>query len=638
MAKSSATAPDSAYLVLADSAKGYIQWVHEYAIVEAGSSVEARDTLIYKWPYSPSNITVLGHTGSRAHANGSLLRYAITDEDGDKILNEAVAPKPIRLQKLWITVHGDTTWKTIFHTSHGSTTYYDSIGEGSPTSWTDTVFVKGRNIRSQWVKDGDLNGFINTADTGAKPRILRDTYSDLGDGTFRFDFEILGPGADGKFTDEADNERYPGHSLTVDSEGRNVAATKYGDGNGDGFYWNPAAGTHKAWITNIYAPTAAVPTYHDSLEQVLSGTGGSSKKVTYYSADRKYSDGTASRTVTRTAGNAAFSGSDTVQIRELKDFTGYKAKGASDPLSDRDSSLSVTWMIPGDLESPADDKVTLTYAQTWYKAGVSSVSSSELFTPITAYGPGESPKAGTYVLQRRTNPTSSKSVIRTLLFKDFDLSKKVSNWTRTDYFENGDSAVSSGYGSPAGAGVYVQDLGQGARNSGFYDAGSGEFADTVTLLDFKGTEKFRQIAWGTVYAGKGTADYRCKRLGGKDTATAHITVVSDGKAGLIMTREAAAGSSEIILEGDSARTIRTAGGIKQTFTWSSSGAGSYRITQLDESVKTGSAVGTGEYFFGQDLSGNGTWNKTPAGKEAVQSKVQFQSDGTAYVDGVKVSR
>lgn len=631
LGKTSAAADaDTAYFVYDDSTtKGTILWVHAYALTEAGTAVDAKDSITYKWPYSLTNRTVLAHSGTRVYLTGAKLRYVVSDEDGDKILNEAVAGKKVQLHKLWITEHGDTTWKSIKHTTHGSTNYYDSLGEGSPTSWTDSVHVAGKVVSWQRIYDTDGDGFILTAAAGAKVKVSRDSYSEVGGGVFRLDYEAFGPGADGKFLEVADNERYPWRSLTVDGSGKDVSASRYGDGDGDGFYWNPASVSNKAWGATDYAVNDSVKEYTDSLEQLLSGPGGADAKITFYSSKRKYVDGRNLTTYTRLPGKDGFGAADTVQVWEKLDLSTWNSK------AEVDSTLRVTWMVPGALGDPSDDKIAMWYSQVWNRAGIANVSTSEMLTADAPYAPADAPKAGTYVREDRTNPVSSKSVIRTVLFKEFDVAQGSANWRRTNYFENGDSTVSMGGGVPGGAGTYTQALGRGAKNSGFYDAATGEFEDTTAMLGFTGEAKSKEIAWGKIDAAKGTGDYHTKRLTGKDTATAHVVVKADGE-GFLMTRTTVEGTTQITFKGDSAAMAKTDGSVKRTYTWSS-GSGAYRVTEKDEDVKSGASLATGEYFFGQDLSGAGACKKTPPGKAAVESKVQFQSDGSVFQDGVKVT-
>jgi hypothetical protein len=629
LGKASAVAgADTAYFVYDDSSQGRILWVHAYAQSEGGAAVEARDSLTYKWPYGPNDKTVLAHRGSRAYANGARLAYAFTDEDGDGILNEAVAGTKIRLTKTWITVHADTTWKSIHHTVHGSTDFYDSIGPGQDTGWVDTVFVGGKVVSWQRLMDGDKDGFVLTAAPGTKVRVNRDRYVELADGVFRIDHESFGPGKDGDFLAEADNERYPFSSQTIDGAGKAVADTKYGDADGDGFYFDPAAaaGGNRAWIVNAYPANDSVKATSDSLALALSGPGGQDALVSYYSAAREYLDGRKSLTYTRIPGKDAFGGSDLVQVWEKRDLSGWKGKG------DADSVLRVTWVIPGVLGDPSDDKVAKTYAQTWYKPGQASVSVSELLVAEAPAAAGAAPQAGEWTREVRLNPVSSKSVIRTVYYKQFDLPKGIANWRRTDYFESGDSAVSQGGGEPGGAGSYSQVLGQGAKNAGTYDAATGAFADTTSLLGFKGELSSREIAWGKVDAAKGTGDYQVKRMGGRDTGTVHVTVEADGK-GFKVTRTSTAGSLTFHMDGDSATMTQASGGVERTYTWEAI-PGASRVTERD--VRAGTEVAAGEYVFGQDLSGSGTLKKTPAGKAAVEAKVQFQSDGTIFQDGVRV--
>jgi len=315
-AGSAAAGADSAWFVLDDSSHGRILWVHAYIQTEAGSSVEARDTLIYAWPYGPNNQTVLGHSGARAHADGTRQSYAFSDEDGDGMLNEATPGTQIRLRKQWLTVHGDTAWKSVHHTVHGFTNLYDSIGAGRDTGWTDTVFLSGKVVSWDRLMDGDGDGFVLTAAAGKQVRVNRDAYVELGVGVFRLDRESFGPGADGDFLAAADNERYPYNSQTIDSAGHTLAVTRYGDGDGDGFSFDPAAGAggNRAWIANEYPPDDSVKSSSDSLAQILSGPGGADAKVAAYAAKREYKDGRKLRAFSRAPRKDAFGGADTVQI------------------------------------------------------------------------------------------------------------------------------------------------------------------------------------------------------------------------------------------------------------------------------------------------------------------------------------
>jgi len=292
-------------------------------------------------------------------------------------------------------------------------------------------------------------------------------------------------------------------------------------------------------------------------------------------------------------------------------------------------------MIPGDLGNPSDDKITQTYSQTWNRAGTAAISSSRLLTADVPYAAGQAPSSGTLTREERRNPVSSKSVIRTVWYQEFGGRQAgASDWRRTDYFESGDSAVSQGSGAPGGSGSYAQALGPQARSSGVYDAASGAFADTTALLGPMGETRAREISWGHVDAAKGTGDYVVKRLGGKDTASVHVTAVADGKD-LVLTRTAGTDTLRMRLARDSAVSEKTLGGIKRTYTWTAA-SGAYKVSERDVDGK-GAALATGEYYFGQDLSGTGALAKTPAGGPAAESRVQFQSDGSVFLDGIRVT-
>lgn len=623
------SASDSSWLELGDSAQGHILSVRAYSQVEAGAPVEARDTLVYKWPYAAGSGTVLGHTGARAYANGARLAFVISDEDGNGNLNGADPGAKVRLRKQWVTAHGDTVWKSVHHTVHGTTGLYDTIGAGLDTGWTDTVFVGGKVASWQRYMDGDKDGFVQTAAPGKQVRVNRDAYAVLEGGVIQSDQEAFGPGADGDFLKDADNEIYPSVRQTLDAQGHTLADTRHGDGDGDGFYFDPAAGAdgNRGWIVNRYPANDSVKAWSDSLVQILSGPGGSDAKVAFYRSSRAYADGRKLTTLTRTPGKDAFGGSDTVQYWEKWDWTAWSARGGVD------SVLKVTWMLPGDLGDPADDKLTATYARTWYAPGGDLVYVSESLNADAAFAPGQAPQAGNWTREERRNPVSSKSVVRSVLYQEFDLPKGAADWRRTDYLESGATTESNGSGAPGGAGVYAQNLGTGARNTGFYDAATGEFADTTAFLGAAGDVRSREIAWGEVDPATGVCDYQVKRLGGKDTATAHVKATVDGK-GIALTRTSASGSLSLRLEGDSAVLVKTLGGVKRTYTWTAE-AGAYSVSEADTDAD-GRTIASGEYSFGRDLSGTGAVKKTPPGKTATESNAQFFSDGSLYLDGIRV--
>ena len=626
---SAATGSDSSWIDYGDSAQGHILWVHAYFQAVGGSPVEARDTLAYKWPSAPGSRPVLGHAGARVYADGSRLAYAFTDEDGDGLLNEAAGGVTVKLRKQWITVRGDTAWKSVHHTVHGLTNAYDSIGAGRDTGWTDSVFVGGKVVAWQRLMDGDKDGFVLTAAPGKQVRVNRDAYEEVGAGLYRVDQESFGPGADGDFLTADDNERYPFDSRLIDAQGRTLSASRYGDADGDGCYFDPAAGAGKnrAWAVNEYPAGDSAKAWADSLVQILSGPGGADAQVAFYAASRAYRDGRRLSAFFRAPGKDAFGGSDTAQYWEKWDMTGWAAADGAD------SSLRVTWMIPGILGDPSDDKITQTYSQTWRKPGGAYLSVSELLTAESPFPPGQAPGAGAWTREERRSPVSSKSVIRSVTYREFDRAQGKSDWRRTDYYESGEASLSQGSGALGGAGSYVLDLGPGARSSGTYDAATGVFADTTAFLDPKGGTRAREITWGQIDAAQGTGDYQVKRLGGQDVSTAHVKAMADGKA-IVLTQSGGPDTLNMRLEGDSAVLVKARGGVARTYVWSSE-AGAYKVTERDTDAG-GAAIASGEYYFGQDLSGSGLVRKTPAGKPAAESRAQFQSDGSLFLDGIRV--
>lgn len=641
-ASDASDASDTTGFRYADSSKGYIQQVRDAPFADSLGSGEYRDSLVYKWPYSSSNPAVLFHSHRRAYAEGKVSVLVVFDEDGDGILNEAGAGNKVKLRKEWNLNSGDTAWKTVSRTTHGQTNFYDSLGEGALSFWTDSVFLASKPIWWQRTYDGDGDGFIGSSLAGSKGKVLRDGYAANGDGTFRFDYESFGPGPDGDYLKPADNERYPFRSVTINSKGQDLMETRFGDGDGDGLYWSASGeAANRAWVATTYARSDSLTSYRDSLVKWLPGPGPGDARILSYAAEAVYPDGSITRLSTRLGrGTESFSGKDTVQVWERRSFAGYLPKGADDPAGDWDSTLLVLWLVPGDLESGSDDRLVQWYSQAHFKPGRPRLTSSELLKSDQPFGAGESPVSGTYVLEDIFRATSSKSLIRSTRYREFDAARKTDAWKLTRIFENGDSSVSTGRTLAEGGSSYAQALGREASSSGWNDGATGAFRDTLTLFDAKGAVAGRETYWGTLRSGPdgdGTGEYYRKRLGeGADSSVIRYILARDASASLRMSRIEAGDTVLMAFRGDTAICREEDGNRSISSSWFPAGNGSYRLQQAIGDLRTEASLGTAEYYFGQDRSGSGVHRRQVKAGGTREGAVQFRADGAIYFDGVKV--
>lgn len=630
---------DTSFFRNDDSAKGYVQWLRTYDFTDSTGTGSGKDSIVYKWPYSPTTASVLAHVSVRTYAGGKVITAMVMDDDGDGILNQAPTAKVVKLRKQWITVLGDTTWKTLTFTTHGQSTFYDSLGIGAPTSWTDSIFVKGKNVWWQKTRDGDNDGFVLTHAAGAKIQVLRDSYQDQGDGNSRFDFEVLGAGADGDYLTQADNEHYPYRSVIVGADGKDKVNTKYGDGDGDGFFWNPVAGAaNRAWVKNEYPAGDSIVSRTDSLVETLPATGNLAyAKIAFFAATLKFKDGTVTVANTKAA-SGSFSGTDSITVWEHTSYADYIPKGPNDPLSDYDSILRVSFIVPHDLGTPSDDEITRWYTQIFYKSGRALVSSTDVFTPDVPVSPGQAAAAGTSIHEDILKPLTGQSVVRDDVYRTIDPAKGLNDWREVRYFENGDSSVATGASESAGVGTYARNLGLNVKSTGHADAATGDFQDTLTVLDAAGKPSFTEYCEGTLKGELGLGEFDRTMVRQGVSTKSHFTVTKLGTSGIHLERVTGADTSRMDIVGDTAVTTVTMGGVERKCSWFPEGAGLYKV-QETETVTTGNAPkATGDFHFGEDGSGSGAYIPYVKGKAQPEAKVFFRADGAIFLDGVKISK
>lgn len=632
-----------------DSAKGFIRQVRQAELTDTLGAAQVRDSLVYRWPHFPASPTVLAHVQSRSYAGGLGSELRVFDDDGDGILNEAAAGKVVKLRKEWTLRSADTAWKTVAWTTHGQTTYYDSLGAGTLSTWTDSALIAGKPAWWQRLYDGDGDGRVLTAAAGSHVKVMRDAFAANRDGSLRLDYEAYLAGPDGDFLASADNVRLPFRSMLIDAQGRDLMQTVFGDADGDGLWWSPAAGAeNRGYVVNTHAPSPSdsLSAFKDSTVILVPASPAAPPRILAYSAEARRLDGISLAWSTRLGGGAtSFSGTDTVQVRERTSYADYAAPaGASPdaPESDWDSTTLVYWLTPGDLETTSDDRLVKWYSEVHYKTGRALTRTAEFLKADHPFAPGETPASGTYIREDHFRPVSGQSLSSIAETREFGAGSADKPWKQVRRYENGDSTVATGRALAGGIAAYAQDLGPGKRASGRREPASGNFTDTLTWFDSRGEAVAREITVGTLDGKTGTGEYRRRLLrfaaGSSnlpDTAEVRYLLTREGTTrGFI--RIAGEDSLPMTVSGDTVHIRRELGEKRATMRWHPSADGTFALHQDLDRPAHEEMLGRADYVFGADGAGAGVHTRTSAGGATREGKVEFRSDGSVYYDGVKV--
>jgi len=308
----------------------------------------------------------------------------------------------------------------------------------------------------------------------------------------------------------------------------------------------------------------------------------------------------------------------------------------SDSLADYDSILRVSFIVPHDLATPADDKVTRWFTQIFYKSGRPVVSTSDVFTPDAPVSPGQIATAGASIHEDILKPINGQSVIRTLRYRITDPAKGQDDWRDVRYFENGDSSVATGSSQSEGVGTYVKNLGLKVKSSGWADANTGAFRDTLTVLDAAWKTSIQEFCEGTLKGDDGLGEFDRTTVRQGVATKSHFKVTQSGTAGMRMERRTGSDTSLIVFAEDTATTSARVGGVKRTCSWFPDGEGVYKVLESGTNAKDGTAKDTGEFTFGEDGSGTGAYTAYAKGKAQPEAKVFLRADGAAFLDGVKI--
>lgn len=625
---------DSSTLVLSDSAAGFIYSLRVYVFVDSSSGGaprpgKGRDSTVLKWPHNPGNPAVLGFHRQRAFDDGVVERSAAYDDDGDGLLSEAPAGKRVRLRRIWLTTHGDSLWKSVVLTQHGQTTHFDSLGDGDAQTWTDTAFVGGKVAWWRKVYDGDGDGFAATAAPGSKVRIRSDNFSILADGTFRYGFDTHGPGPDGDYGKDADNEHYAASSMTVNSKGEDVSRSERGDADGDGLLWSPAAGAvNRVWETAAYFRRTDMKSYKDSLVKVLGTRREADARVVHYGAAYERMDGTmVAVSVAAMDGKTAFGPADTVLVSERM----VHAAGDEEL---RDSTVRMAHMIPGHLDTEEDDKLLWWAVKVFHRTGSPVVMRSESFASAAPMAPGTEAAAGSLVVEETRRGDGPNDVVRVWKRNDFDRDAGTAAWREIRNTKSGDSTVTGGTKSAAGGGTYVTHAGKGLKQTGWYDPATGAFRDTVMWIDAKGMPAGRLASEGTLKNGTGTLRRSLVRADGKSI---EVTVSSakglDGS--LSVTRIAGKDTTVYKAHGDTTTLEKVLGAAKVTFALARMESQSYSLALLGKDL-AGTLLIRGVMTFLPGGTGDGELIEYAKGDAKPRISFHSEPDGDVIVGGVKL--
>ncbi|GEM_PF-3255392 len=588
----------------------------------------------------PADNLCYHNMGGTLNASGdTLTTYGSYDDDGDGILNGASVGKTVRIRKTYSSHYGDTLYHQAALTDHGNTFLYDSLGDGEALSSADTVWIKGKITGRNETRDGDGDGFLNTAANGGEPIIKTAAFGVNEDGSQWYAYNVYDPGADKDFSKWEDNGQYPSFNVTLSAKGDTLSRSDYGDADGDGLYFSGAAGAaNKVWVTNHYFNQNGYKTYRDSVVQFVHDlTIGDDDQITYYSAAAHYDDGSTSLITTNAKhGKDVFGEKDTVEVKEIYTYTGYVAKDADDHTGDKDSAVIVTWMIPNDLGTNDDDEVVYWSHKDYYKKSLSTLFSSEVFTAKVPVLAGQEPEAGVMVKEERYTASAEHDVSKWFRREEFDKAKGTSAWHDVSYYVRGDSSYEDGGLLAAGVGTYARNPDADTRNTGWYNSNTNEFKDTTLYLGAKGTDPAKDISWGTYKDEDGTGDYTNEEvLANGDTSMSRTIKVKKGEDQFVVTEISAADTNTYETHKDTTLWTQPDSSGKTKYSSVLGDDGSYTVleTTLDTDGKT---LATGEFTFFPDGSGSGSIVAYADGKAQAPVNLKFDPDGTTYVEGVKV--
>ncbi|MDB5047914.1 MAG: hypothetical protein JWO30_985 [Fibrobacteres bacterium] len=566
---------DTSWFDYGDTASGRVRWIHVFHDSEEELHALVRDSMVYRWPYDPgAPILVSSCTRVRNIFGGEYLTD-LADDDGDGDLNASRAGKPLRIRKEWTAIAADTLRKTVWRLEQGGPE--DSLGNGVPLSFAESTFIGGRIVSWTETREGDGDGYMFRAAAGAGAILSTDAFVAEGDGTTLRVLKTYGPGADGDFATAEDNPVFFHSERTVRPDGSESLITR--------------------------APKRA-------------GTG--------------------------------IDGSDTVVVRERNAWPHPVpgAAGANGELSaGRDSTWRVSWMLPGDPENPADDLIAWWSDRTWSdrtlsgQAGTPIYASQEFTAAGSAVPAGKEPVAGVLVREeeyagtaRADGPVADRKIKRFRRSDVFDHGKKLWAWDERRYYPDGDSATESGRLLPDGACVYAGILDKATRASGWFDAGTNLFRDTVRHLENPAGGTAYAIHAGAYKAGDGTGDYVSRRVSASGDSTVtriliaresgdryRITALTDGDSGTYFT--GAGGVTWTARRGDTTVTLTSI----------AREDGAYGLLETIADGK-GTTLVQGKFSFRTDGSGSGTLKGFAIDGAAGSAAFGFAADGAVSMD------
>jgi len=352
-------------------------------------------------------------------------------------------------------------------------------------------------------------------------------------------------------------------------------------------------------------------------------------RVEFQAAWAVSDDGGKSRITSRPKpAGTGFGESDTVVVWEIHSYPraarGSLASVAAGAASmDRDSSLRVSWIVPGNLADPADDQVVWWSEQIWYKQGGDLAYTSEEFTPKSPIPCGADPGAGTLVREEKYPDAGADRRMTRLWRRDvFDPAEKAWTWDGRRYFSNGDSTTETG-SLTAGTGVYANGLGKPEPSDGSTPTPIASATPPARGGQGEGARGCILRA-GTYRNQDGTANFTSRLSVGEGDSSATRTIIAPEENGGRRVAVRAGGDSSVYtLKGDSACWTKRQGDTTFVFRAFAGGDGSRAVSQTVADGK-GAALVRGEFEFRPDGFGSRSLKVSTEGRN---DTVEFRFRG-----------
>jgi hypothetical protein len=415
--------------------------------------------------------------------------------------------------------------------------------------------------------------------------------------------------------------------MTVDSSGKDVNKNESGDADGDGLLWSPVAGAaNRVWETTLWYRYPGLKSYKDSAVKVLSGPGGSDARVAYYGAISERGDGTRLVLALRSAdGTQPFGPADTALLVETL------VHPPSDP-EGRDSTVRTATLIPGRLDTDADDRLLGWTSKAYFRAPAAVASRGENFKSDAPMAPGTLALAGSYVTEekrRDAGEAKPEDLSRTWSRHDFDRTTGASAWKTVRVKRSGDSTVAQGGRGSAGEPGYATWAGKGFKATGIYDPATGSFQDTLSWMGADGKPAGKRVSKGGLKDGAGEYAAVVTRADGR-VRSVKVKAVKEADGWTAFTRMEGTDTAAWRAKGDSVVAERRIGKARVEFRMGRKPGRDYAMA-VAGTEGSGSGVLRADIAFEPGGTGAGTVSERVSGTW-VNRPFRSDPDGTVHLD------